>query len=65
MFERIGKGVVKLKRVRIAFLTDKDLPPGKMRHLTRAEVERLKNWKGTDQIGVRSQESGVRSQETK
>ncbi len=46
MFERIGKGVVKLKRVRIAFLTDKDLAPGKMRHLTRAEVSRLKAWKG-------------------
>ena len=46
MFERIGKGVVKLKRVRIAFLTDKDLAPGKVRHLTRAEVARLKAWKG-------------------
>jgi 23S rRNA pseudouridine2605 synthase len=42
MFERIGKGVVKLKRVRIAFLTDKDLAPGQVRHLTRAEVARLK-----------------------
>ena len=29
MFERIGKGVVKLKRVRIAFLTDKGLVPAK------------------------------------
>ena len=46
MFERVGKGVVKLKRVRIAFLTDKDLPPGQVRHLYRAEVERLKAWKG-------------------
>jgi 16S rRNA U516 pseudouridylate synthase RsuA-like enzyme len=46
MFERIGKGVVKLKRVRIAFLTDQGLAPGKARHLARAEVERLKNWKG-------------------
>jgi 23S rRNA pseudouridine2605 synthase len=45
MFERIGKGVVKLKRVRIAFLTDKDLDPGKVRQLTRAEVARLKAWK--------------------
>jgi 16S rRNA U516 pseudouridylate synthase RsuA-like enzyme len=42
MFERIGKGVVKLKRVRIAFLTDRDLTPGKWRHLTHAEVHRLK-----------------------
>ena len=42
MFERIGKGVVKLKRVRIAFLTDKGLAPGEVRHLTRAEVAQLK-----------------------
>lgn len=47
MFERIGKGVVKLKRVRIAFLTDKDLAPGQVRQLTRAEVAKLK--KGTKQ----------------
>ena len=47
MFERIGKGVVKLKRVRIAFLTDQGLAPGKVRHLTRAEVDRLKKWKVT------------------
>jgi 23S rRNA pseudouridine2605 synthase len=42
MFERVGKGVVKLKRVRIAFLTDRDLAPGQIRHLTRAEVAKLK-----------------------
>jgi 23S rRNA pseudouridine2605 synthase len=64
MFERIGKGVVKLKRVRIAFLTDQGLAPGKVRHLTRAEVERLKNWKGAEHTGIRSQESGVRRQQT-
>jgi pseudouridine synthase len=46
MFERIGKGVVKLQRVRIAALTDKNLAPGKFRHLTRAEVAQLKAWKG-------------------
>jgi len=46
MFERIGRPVVKLKRVRIAFLTDRDLAPGHFRHLTAAEVERLKNLKG-------------------
>jgi pseudouridine synthase len=45
MFERIGSAVVKLKRVRIAFLTDKDLAPGQVRRLTRAEVARLKAWK--------------------
>jgi pseudouridine synthase len=42
MFERVGKGVVKLQRVRIAFLTDKGLAPGQVRHLSRAEVSRLK-----------------------
>jgi pseudouridine synthase len=46
MFERIGQPVVKLRRVRIAFLTDRGLRPGQLRHLTRAEVERLKNWRG-------------------
>ena len=46
MFERIGKGVVKLQRVRIANVSDRDLRPGQVRHLTHAEVERLKNWKG-------------------
>jgi pseudouridine synthase len=46
MFERAGQAVVKLKRVRIAFLTDKGLAPGRFRLLTPAEVNRLKNWKG-------------------
>ena len=45
MFERIGQPVVKLKRVRIAFLTDDHLDLGQFRTLTPAEVERLKNWK--------------------
>lgn len=45
MFERIGHPVIKLKRVRIAFLTDESLAPGRFRHLTASEVERLKKWK--------------------
>lgn len=45
MFERIGHPVIKLKRVRIAFLTDEGLAPGDFRHLTASEVERLKKWK--------------------
>jgi pseudouridine synthase len=45
MFERIGQAVLKLKRVRIAFLTDHGLAPGQFRHLTTTEVNRLKNWK--------------------
>jgi 23S rRNA pseudouridine2605 synthase len=54
MFERIGKGVVKLKRVRIAFLTDKDLAPGQVRHLSRAEVSRLKKMGKGNEKGVKS-----------
>ena len=42
MFERIGQGVIKLKRVRIAFLTDSGLELGRYRHLTEGEVRRLK-----------------------
>jgi 23S rRNA pseudouridine2605 synthase len=45
MFERIGQSVVKLRRVRIAFLTESGLGPGQWRHLTQAEVGRLKTWK--------------------
>jgi 23S rRNA pseudouridine2605 synthase len=48
MFERIGQPVVKLKRVRIAFLTDEGLAPGQFRHLTAAEVHRLKDWGGKE-----------------
>jgi 23S rRNA pseudouridine2605 synthase len=44
MFERIGQAVVKLKRVRIAFLTDQGLALGRFRQLTAAEVERLRKW---------------------
>ena len=45
MFERIGHPVIKLKRVRIAFLTYQGLAPGDFRHLTASEVARLKKWK--------------------
>jgi len=45
MFERAGQRVVKLKRVRFAFLTDRGLSPGKFRHLSAAEIDRLKRWK--------------------
>src|SRR5256712_4818032 len=47
MFERIGQEVLKLKRVRIAFLTDQGIAPGQFRHLTASEVGRLKNWKAS------------------
>ncbi len=44
MFERIGQPVVKLKRVRIAFLDDRGLSQGRYRQLSAEEVRRLKNW---------------------
>ncbi|MGH9398443.1 MAG: pseudouridine synthase [Terriglobia bacterium] len=44
MFERIGQPVVKLKRVRIAFLTVSGLSMGHARRLTAEEVDRLRNW---------------------
>ncbi len=47
MFERIGQRVVKLKRVRIAFLSDQGLAPGRFRILSEDEVRRLKSWKAT------------------
>ena len=46
MFERIGVMVVKLKRVRIAFLELEGIPPGKFREITPAEVERLRKLQG-------------------
>ena len=47
MFERVGQGVLKLRRVRIAFLSDEGLRPGRFRHLTNGEVRRLKEWDAT------------------
>jgi len=54
MFERIGQEVLKLKRVRIAFLTDHGLAPGQFRELRAEEVNRLKNWKASVKKGVAS-----------
>jgi 23S rRNA pseudouridine2605 synthase len=45
MFERAGQRVVKLKRVRFAFLTDRGLAPGEFRYLGAPEIDRLKHWK--------------------
>jgi 23S rRNA pseudouridine2605 synthase len=47
MFERLGPAVLKLRRVRIAFLTDRGLALGQFRQLTAAEVNRLKHWKSS------------------
>lgn len=42
MCEAVGYPVSRLKRTRLAFLDLKDIPPGQFRHLTPAEVSRLK-----------------------
>jgi 23S rRNA pseudouridine2605 synthase len=42
MFERIGHYVVKLKRVQIGFLKDRQLKPGEFRHLTTEEIHKFK-----------------------
>jgi 23S rRNA pseudouridine2605 synthase len=41
MFEEIGHPVIKLRRVRIGFLTDYNLTVGQSRRLTPGEVERI------------------------
>lgn len=41
MFELIGHSVIKLRRVRIGFLTDDNLKPGYWRHLAPSEVSRM------------------------
>jgi 23S rRNA pseudouridine2605 synthase len=41
MFEAIDHPVVKLRRIRIGFLTDQGLGIGKYRHLTPVEVDRI------------------------
>ena len=41
MFELIGHSVLKLRRVRIGFLTDEHLKPGHWRFLSPGEVGRM------------------------
>jgi 23S rRNA pseudouridine2605 synthase len=41
MFEAVGHPVLKLRRIRIGFLTDRGLAVGRYRFLTPAEVERI------------------------
>ena len=41
MFEAVGHPVQKLRRVRIGFMTDKDLPVGKYRALKPKEIKRI------------------------
>lgn len=53
MFERIGQPVVKLKRVRIGFLTIAGLAPGRARRLTAEEVRQLRTWRANDAPAAR------------
>ncbi len=41
MFDSVGHPVMKLRRVRIGFLTDRGLEPGQHRRLSPEEVERV------------------------
>lgn len=49
MFEAIGHPVVKLRRIRIGFLTDQGLAVGQHRHLTPLEVQRILRLRAKDQ----------------
>jgi len=55
MFEEIGHPVLKLRRVRIGFLTDKGLAVGQYRHLTPREVERVLRCQRSQVPGLKPQ----------
>jgi 23S rRNA pseudouridine2605 synthase len=59
MFDLIGHSVVKLRRVRIGFLTDDGLKPGEWRLLTRSEVGRLLETDSKKKRGGKSRASGA------
>jgi pseudouridine synthase len=42
MFDAVGHPVVRLRRVRIGPIEDRELPPGRARPLTPQEVEKLR-----------------------
>jgi pseudouridine synthase len=52
MFDLIGHSVVKLRRVRIGFLTGDDLKPGHWRFLTVGEVRRLMKPRAKKKTGM-------------
>jgi hypothetical protein len=67
MFDRVGHSVIRLKRIRTGGLVLGDLAEGAFRYLTSAEVDGLKELAlktgfSGQEIKVRSQGSGVRSQ---
>ncbi len=69
MFDRVGRSVIKLKRIRTGSLTLGDLSEGTFRYLTPDEVTGLKELAqktgvGGQEIRGRSQETGDRSQKS-
>jgi 16S rRNA U516 pseudouridylate synthase RsuA-like enzyme len=54
MFELIGHSVLKLRRVRIGFLTDEGMKPGHWRYLSAGEVARMMKPPGTAAKGKRT-----------
>lgn len=61
MFELIGHSVLKLRRVRIGFLTDEHLKPAHWRFLTPAEATRMMKPRVTKSKGMKSQVKGKRT----
>lgn len=58
MFESVGSPVLKLRRIRIGFLTDRGLPVGRYRTLTGDEVERIFNNTARKERGLRKGKTG-------
>ena len=62
MFDRVGRSVIRLKRIRTGNLSLGDLPEGQYRHLTPAEVRALKETsRKTDAREARAQKSEDKS----
>ena len=56
MFEMIGNSVIKLRRVRIGFLTDENLKPGYWRYLSPVEVSKMMRPPRRTTVKVKSSE---------
>lgn len=58
MFETVGSPVVKLRRIRIGFLTDRDLPVGSYRALSGDEVAKILQMTAHSESGSRKRKTG-------
>jgi 23S rRNA pseudouridine2605 synthase len=63
MFEAVGHPVLKLRRIRIGFLTDQGLAVGQHRHLTAFEVERVLRLRASQPKGFTEWRKGEKSLE--